>query len=67
MEITARGSRIAVHVNGFEVVNANLDEHDQKAGDVKSLKDRPRQGYIGLQSYGTGVEVKDFRVKKLEG
>ncbi|MBI4603604.1 MAG: DUF1080 domain-containing protein [Planctomycetes bacterium] len=65
MEITAKGPRITVHVNGLLVTGANLDEHTEKVGEAKPLKDRPRTGHIGLQSYGTGIELRNVRVKRL--
>ncbi|HVR76028.1 MAG TPA: DUF1080 domain-containing protein, partial [Planctomycetota bacterium] len=64
MEITASGKRILVHLNGFPVVDADLDLETERIGEAKSLKDRPRTGHIGLQSYGTGIEFRNFRVKR---
>jgi hypothetical protein len=65
LEITARGSRVVVHLNGFQVLDADLDRFERKAGEAKALKDRPRKGYVGIQSPGTGLELRDVRVKKL--
>jgi hypothetical protein len=57
-EITCQGERIEVKLNGKLVSAANVSEH-------KTLKPRPRRGFLGLQNHGSAVEYKDIQIKEL--
>ena len=65
-EITARGRRIAVKLNGTTIVDANLDD----VKDPAVLKKHPglarKSGHIGLLGHGTRVEFRNLRVKELK-
>jgi hypothetical protein len=67
MEVSARGSRVEVLINGIAVLDEDLNEHLEKVGAEAALKDRPRRGFIGLQNYGTGVKFRNLRVKRTSG
>jgi hypothetical protein len=64
-EITARGRRITVVLNGTTIVDANLDDVKDEA----VLKAHPglanTKGHIGLLGHGTRVEFRNFRIKEL--
>ena len=64
-EITCRGPLVVVVLNGNEVVRADMDEHTEGKGDLTPLSQRPRAGYIGLQSHGTGVDFRNIKIKIL--
>ena len=65
-EITAKGRRVTVKVNGNTVVDANLDD----VKDAAVLKKHPglarTSGHIGLLGHGTRVEFRNLRVKELK-
>ncbi|MFN3484393.1 MAG: DUF1080 domain-containing protein, partial [Planctomycetota bacterium] len=64
-EITARGRRITVKLNGIVIVNADLDE----IRDEQVLRKHPglknAKGHIGFLGHGTRVEFRNIRVKEL--
>ncbi|MCX6599832.1 MAG: DUF1080 domain-containing protein [Acidobacteria bacterium] len=64
-EITAKGRRITVKLNGQTIVDANLDD----VTDPAVLKKHPglarKSGYIGLLGHGTRVEFRQFRIKEM--
>jgi hypothetical protein len=62
MVIRAVGPMITVHVNGVQIVNADLDTMQQQIGG----KFRYRQsGPIGLQWHGHSVRFRNLRVREL--
>jgi hypothetical protein len=61
--IVALGRRITVELNGTTVVDANLDDHKDRAKEHPGmLRDR---GHIGLQSHDGRVEFRGIFVKPL--
>lgn len=64
-EITCNGPMIKVVLNGQTIVEADIDKYEKAAGDWKPLRDRPRIGYIGLQSHGSRVDFRNIEVKDL--
>ena len=64
MEITARGPKITVQLNGAVITEANLEEHAGAAEKHPGIK-RP-EGYIGLQSHSEPVEFRNVQIKVLE-
>lgn len=72
--ITALGSRIAVELNGEQVLDINLDDHTgpierHDGSPAPPLKDRPRAGRIGFQELSRGgghVMIRNARIKLLE-
>jgi hypothetical protein len=64
-EITAKGRRITVVLNGTTIVDANLDDVKDEA----VLKAHPglanTRGHIGLLGHGTRVEFRNLRIKEL--
>jgi hypothetical protein len=63
MEITARGPRIAVKLNGVVIVDGSLDDHPEAQKDHPGIK--RTEGYIGLQSHSDRVEFRNIRIKTL--
>jgi len=63
-EITAKGRRITVKVNGKVTVDANLDE----IKDPEVLKKHPglarKSGRIGFLGHGARVEFRNLRIKE---
>ena len=65
-EITARGSRITVAINGRKVLDADLSR-ETKARQQKGppLAERPRKGRIGFQNLSGLITVRKLRIKRL--
>ena len=73
-EITVKGRRITVKLNGVTIVDANLDDVKDEAILAKH-RDRRRpegsrgiantRGHIGLLGHGTRVEFRNIRIKEL--
>lgn len=73
-EITARGRRITVVLNGTTIVDANLDEvkdeellarHRDMSKPEGSRGIANTKGHIGLLGHGTRVEFRNLRIKEL--
>jgi hypothetical protein len=64
-EITARGRRITIRLNGKEIVDANLDGITDEA----VLKRHPglarTSGHIGFLGHGARVEFRNIRIKEI--
>ena len=59
MIITCKGHHLQVELNGEKIVDVQLDK--------SAVKDRPREGYIGLQDHGepNNIKFRNIRVKEL--
>ena len=64
-EVTARGRKITVKLNGQTIVDANLDD----VKDPETLKKHPGlknpKGHIGFLGHGARVEFRNLRIKEL--
>lgn len=58
-EITCQRELVKVVMNGQLVSQADVDE-------LEVLKSRPKQGFIGLQNHGTGIEFRNIQIKVLK-
>ena len=56
--ITCNGNHLQVELNGEPIIDVKLDEGP--------MKDRPLEGYIGLQDHGRPVWYRNIRVKRLD-
>lgn len=78
VEITCRGPRLSVKVNGEQVSTINCDEFTQPGvcpdgqkhkyklnGQPRAVKDFARQGYLGFQDHGAKVWYKNVKVLAL--
>ncbi len=73
-EITARGRRITVVLNGTTIVDASLDDVKDEAK-LKTHRDLSKpegargianaRGHIGLLGHGTRVEFRNLRIREL--
>lgn len=59
MSITCRGHHLQVVLNGEKIVDVQLDR--------SPVKDRPLEGYIGLQDHGepNNIKFRNIRLKEL--
>jgi len=60
MVVTCVGSHLQVELNGREIIDTQLDEG--------AMKDRPLEGYIGLQDHGqpNNLRFRDIRIRELK-
>lgn len=58
LEALCQGDRVQISLNREMVVDVSLAEHE-------ALKDRPREGYIGLQNHRSLVVFRNVRVREL--
>ena len=64
-EITCNGPFIKVVLNGETITEADIDKYEKASGDYQPLRDRPRIGYIGMQSHGSRVDFRNIAIKDL--
>jgi hypothetical protein len=62
--ITAKGRQVTIKLNGMEIVNANLDDHKDRADRHPGLL--RTKGHLGLQSHDGRVEFRNIYVRPLE-
>jgi hypothetical protein len=63
MHITAQGRHVRVVLNGTMLVDANLDDHKDRADKHPGLM--RTKGHLGLQSHSSRVEFRNLYVKDL--
>ena len=67
-EVTVRGRRVTVAVNGATIVDADIDA--ASAGGTIDGNDHPglkrTSGHIGFLGHGSLVEFRNIRLKELE-
>ena len=64
-EITAKGRRITVKLNGNTIVDANLDDVKDEAVLEKHSGLARSKGHIGFLGHGSRVEFRNIRIKEL--
>ncbi|MHC4495446.1 MAG: 3-keto-disaccharide hydrolase, partial [Planctomycetota bacterium] len=67
-EITARGSRVSIVLNGEKIIDADLSR-ETKARQQKgpALVKRPLKGHIGFQNLNGSITLRNIRIKTLDG
>jgi len=63
MRIVAQGRHVTVEHNGVQIVDANLDDHKDRADKHPGLM--RAKGHLGLQSHDGRVEFRNLFVKPL--
>jgi hypothetical protein len=63
IQITAKGPKITVELNGTTIVDANLEDHKDQAKQHPGLL--RTKGHLGLQSHSERVEFRNVYVKPL--
>jgi FKBP-type peptidyl-prolyl cis-trans isomerase len=64
-EITCLGPHVKVVLNGQVVSDVDVDQFTKGKGGHKALADRPKIGYVGLQSHETRVDFRNIEIKDL--
>jgi len=64
-EITCNGPQVQVKLNEELIVDANMDSCTVGKGEHLPLSQRPRNGYIGIQSHGSRVDFRNIMIKEL--
>ena len=63
--IRCQGSVIRIRLNGMEIQNVDVATKTTAEGNYKPLAERPRRGYIGLQSHGDQVDFRNIEIREL--
>jgi hypothetical protein len=67
-EITARGSRITIVLNGETVIDADLSGHSEaRQQKGPPLAERPLKGHIGFQNLSGTITLRNIMIKELDG
>ena len=66
-EITCRGSRVAIVLNGQKIIDEDLSQHT-KARQQKgpALAERPLAGHIGFQNLNGSITLRNLVIKTLD-
>lgn len=64
-EVRCQGPRIEVRLNGVVIQDVNVEEFKTGEGGYKPLAERPRRGFIGMQSHGHRVDFRNVEIKEL--
>jgi hypothetical protein len=59
LEITCAGAQVKIVLNGESIVDVDLGAHE-------SLRDRPREGYVGLQNHRSPVRFRHLQLRELD-
>jgi hypothetical protein len=66
-EVTVKGRRVTVVVNGTTVVDADIDE--ASVGGTTDGKDHPglkrARGHVGFLGHGSPLEFRSIRIKEI--
>ena len=67
-EITSRGSRVKIVLNGEKIIDADLSR-ETKARQQKGppLAERPLKGHIGFQNLNGSITLRNMMIKTLDG
>jgi hypothetical protein len=67
-EITARGSRVTIVLNGRKIIDADLSR-ETKARQQRgpALAKRPLKGHIGFQNLNGSITLRNIMIKTLDG
>lgn len=66
-EVVVDGDRVEVHLNGFEILNVNLDEVRQKPIDGNEHPGAFRtSGHFGFCGHNDPVEFRNVRIRRIE-
>jgi hypothetical protein len=63
--IRCQGPNVRVRLNGVEIQNINVEEFTKAEGNYKPLAERPRKGFIGVQSHGDPVDFRNIEIREL--
>lgn len=67
IEVTCRGSRIAIRLNGETILEADqsgLPDVKSRPAGAPAPKDKPRRGYVALQSHSGRVEFRKVQLRE---
>jgi hypothetical protein len=63
MHVVCAGRNVKVKLNDTPIIDANLDEHDDKEAEHPGIL--RSKGYVGLQNHGTRLDFRNVRLKVL--
>ncbi len=66
LEITCRGPRLRVDLNGRTAVDADLTRETGRRSRGVPLAERPRRGHLGFQNINGAVTYRNLRIRRLD-
>ena len=63
--VRCKGPLLTAKLNGQNILDVNLDEHQEVGKGKVPLAQRPRRGLVGLQSHGDPVDFRKIRIREL--
>ena len=67
MEVTNKGTKVKVILNGFKVIDADLGQLTEPIGKFDfPYSELPKKGYIGFQNHGSELWFRNVRIKTKE-
>ncbi len=63
--IRCQGPNITVRLNGTVIQEVNVEQFTKGEGGYKALAERPRKGFIGMQSHGDQVDFRNIEIREL--
>jgi hypothetical protein len=63
--IRCKGPMITVQLNGVLIQNVNVEKFTTGEGGYLPLAQRPRKGFVGLQSHGDRVDFRKIEIREL--
>lgn len=64
-DVYCKGNIVRVKLNGVLIQDCDVSKETQGKGGHKSLAERPRKGYVGMQSHGHQVDFKNIEIREL--
>jgi hypothetical protein len=63
--IRCEGPRIRIRLNDVEIQNVNVEQQTKGEGGHLPLSERPRRGFIGLQSHTGPADFRNIEIREL--
>ena len=63
--IRCQGPNIRVRLNQVTIQDVNVEDFKEGKGGHKALAERPRKGFIGMQSHTHQVDFRNIRIREL--
>ncbi len=63
--IRCQGSKIVIRLNGMVIQDVDVATVTTAEGNYKPLSERPRRGFVGMQSHGDQCDFRNVEIREL--